>query len=92
MISVDLQQEAFRQKILSAAGLLSASVANYSLSREWERAALKDELAAEYVLIRSQLEYALQKSSPLCPGERQALAFFKDRLEEAGEVLYLVKP
>ena len=92
VISVDLKQEAFRQKILSAAGLVSASIANYTLSGEWERSALRDELAAEYVLVRSQLEYALQESSPLFPGERQALAFFKDRLEDAGEVLYLVKP
>ena len=91
VISVDLQQEAFRQKILSAARLLSASIANYSLSKQDGRSAMRDELAVEYVLIRSQIEYALKDDSPLFPGEREALACFKDRLEDAGEVLHLVK-
>jgi hypothetical protein len=91
MKSVDLQQEAFRQKILSATRLLSASLANYSLSKEWERSAMKDELAAEYVLVRSQVEHALKEDSVLFPGERQSLAYFNDTLDEVDAVLHLVK-
>ena len=91
MISVDLQQEAFRQKILSATRLIAANVANYSLLKEWEQSAMKDELAAEYVLVRSQLETALKDESVLFPGERQSLAIFRDSLDEVDNVFHLVE-
>ena len=91
MISVDLQQEAFRAKILSATRLLAASVANYALSKEWEQSAMKDELAAQYVLVRSQLEFALKEDSVLFPGERQSLAIFRDSLDEVDNVFHWVE-
>ena len=91
MISVDLQHEAFRQKILAATRLLSASMAHYGLCREWERGALKDELVTQYVLVRSQVEYALQQQRLLRAGERQPLSCFKDALDEFNQVFHLVR-
>lgn len=44
IVSVNLQHEAFRQRILAATRLLSACMATYWLSKEWERCALKDKL------------------------------------------------
>lgn len=89
MISVDLQQEAFRQKILAATRLLAVSVANYSLSKAWARSAMNDDLAAEYILVRAQIEYALKETSVLMPGERQTLLCFKTALDDIDNVLHL---
>ena len=91
MISVDIRHEAFRQKILSAARLLCAGIANYSLSKEWERALMKDELAAPSVLVRAQLEYALKEDSRLLPGERQSVACFKETLDDVDHIFHLVE-
>jgi len=52
---------------------------------------MKDELAAEYVLVRSQLETALKDESVLFPGERQSLAIFRDSLDEVDNVFHLVE-
>ena len=52
---------------------------------------MKDELAAQYVLVRSQLEFALKEDSVLFPGERQSLAIFRDSLDEVDNVFHWVE-
>ena len=91
MLSVDLQQEALRQKVLAATRLMALSIANYSLSRDWERGSMKEDLAIEYILVRSQIEIALKEEGVWSADERCSLASFNAQLMDVIEMLGLVR-
>lgn len=89
MLSVDLQEEALRQKVLGATRLMALSITHYSLSRDWERGSMKDDLAIEYILVRSQIETALKDEGVWSADERCSLAAFNAQLVDVSEMLGL---